>query len=145
MNIPAIGGSLYSGTVSSQSGYLDPSELTRNSSSGKASASGEQTGVAPNKSASDVGRLGEKPDKDKAVSATELNDAVTALQKAMAPMAQDLQFSVDKDTGETVIKVTDKTTKEVVRQIPSKEALEMAKNLDEVLHKSQGVFIQQKA
>jgi flagellar protein FlaG len=145
MNIPAIGGSPYPGAVSSQSGYLDSSELARNSSSGKASASGEQTGVTPNKSAADVAQLNKKPDKDGTVSATELNDAVTALQKAMAPMAQDLQFSVDKDTGETVIKVTDKTTKEIVRQIPSKEALEMAKNLDEVLHKSQGVLIQQKA
>ncbi len=145
MNIPAIGGSLYPGSASSQSGSLDPSELARNSSSGRASASGEQTGVTPNKSVSDTGKPGEGPDKDKVVSATELNDAVTALQKAMAPMAQDLQFSVDKDTGETVIKVTDKTTKEVVRQIPSKEALEMAKNLDEVLHKSQGVLLQQKA
>ena len=36
-----------------------------------------------------------------------------------------LSFSVDKPTGKTVIKVTDRETEEVIRQIPPKELLNL--------------------
>lgn len=43
---------------------------------------------------------------------------------------RDLVFSVDQDTGKTVIRVLDASTGELVRQIPSDEVLALAKNLD---------------
>ena len=50
-------------------------------------------------------------------------------------------FSIDDDTGKTVVKIVDSTTQEVIKQIPSEEILSIAKALD----KLKGLFIEQKA
>jgi flagellar protein FlaG len=50
----------------------------------------------------------------------------------MPPSAQSLQFSIDEDSKDIVVKVIDQSTKEVVRQIPTEEALEIAKSLDKM-------------
>lgn len=42
---------------------------------------------------------------------------------------RDLQFSVDHDTGRTVVTVRDSATGEVIRQIPDAEALRIAQSL----------------
>lgn len=55
--------------------------------------------------------------------------------------ATDLSFSVDDETNIRVIKVVDRSTKEVIRQIPSEEMLQMAQALD----KLQGLLLKQKA
>ena len=56
-------------------------------------------------------------------------------------MAQNLRFSIDDDTGRTIVKVVDMQTDEVIRQMPSKEVLAISKAID----KLQGLLIQQKA
>lgn len=71
----------------------------------------------------------------------EVQRAVENLKRITQPVAQNLQFSVDKETGDTVIKVVDEITKEVIRQIPSEEVLELAKSLD----KLQGVLLRKQA
>ncbi|HEY6896544.1 MAG TPA: flagellar protein FlaG [Rhodocyclaceae bacterium] len=71
----------------------------------------------------------------------EVQRAVENLKRITQPVAQNLQFSVDKETGDTVIKVVDEITKEVIRQIPSQEVLDLAKNLD----KLQGVLLRRQA
>ncbi|TCS39194.1 flagellar protein FlaG [Paucimonas lemoignei] len=73
--------------------------------------------------------------------AAELAQAVKNLNKAMREQDQSLEFSIDADTNHTVVKVVDQSTKEVLRQIPSQEALEIAKALD----RSIGLLIRQKA
>ena len=40
-----------------------------------------------------------------------------------------IAFSVDKNTDNTIVKVTDRNTEELVRQIPSEEFLEMAERI----------------
>ncbi len=52
-----------------------------------------------------------------------------------------LEFSIDEESHRTVVKVVDQQTKELIRQMPSVEALEIAKALDRV----QGLLINQKA
>lgn len=52
-----------------------------------------------------------------------------------------LQFSIDDDTGKTLVRVTDIKTGELIRQIPSKELVEIAKSLDRL----QGLLLRQKA
>ena len=81
----------------------------------------------------------------KAPSAQEVQDAVKEVQKAVAPLAQELQFTIDKDTGRTVVKVMDTSTNKVVRQIPTEEILEMAKSIGNLQDKFQGLLVQQKA
>ncbi len=56
----------------------------------------------------------------------------TALSKMTAHvqnLQRALQFSVDEESGETVVKVVDSETKEVIRQIPSEELLAIANRL----------------
>ena len=67
--------------------------------------------------------------------------AIEEINKTMQAMSQDLEFSVDHDTNQTIVKVIDQKTKEVIRQMPTQEALEIAKALDKV----QGLLISQKA
>lgn len=73
--------------------------------------------------------------------AEQVKDAMEEVQKAVTPVAQELLFSVDKDTGKTVVKVMDTETQKVIRQIPSEEMLVMAQQLDK-LH---GLLVKQKA
>ncbi|MBK7899009.1 MAG: flagellar protein FlaG [Azonexus sp.] len=70
-----------------------------------------------------------------------VRDAVERVKKFVESAASDVQFSVDEDSGIRVIKVVDKETKEVIRQMPSKEVVELAKALD----KLQGLIIKQTA
>lgn len=44
-------------------------------------------------------------------------------------MAHDLQFSVDAQTGKTVVRVVDPQTDQVIRQIPDAELLAIAHSL----------------
>ncbi|MEH6733329.1 MAG: flagellar protein FlaG [Shewanella sp.] len=57
--------------------------------------------------------------------AADLTDMVAMMQKG-------LKFSVDDDSGERVIKVQDVESGDIIRQIPSEEALKLAEKLSEV-------------
>jgi flagellar protein FlaG len=72
--------------------------------------------------------------------------AVDKMNEAMLGSSQSLQFSIDEDSKDIVVKVIDQSTQEVVRQIPSKEALQIAKSLDKSIDKmQQGLLINQTA
>ena len=43
---------------------------------------------------------------------------------------RDLQFKIDKDSGQTVITVLDSETREVIRQIPHERLVQLANHLD---------------
>jgi flagellar protein FlaG len=67
--------------------------------------------------------------------------AVKHINQSMQASSQTLEFSIDDDSNQTIVKIVDQSTKEVVRQIPSAEALEIAKSLDKMM----GLLIDQKA
>ena len=71
----------------------------------------------------------------------QVNQAVSDLNKSSQTKSQGLEFSVDNDSKRTIVKVVDQTTKEVLRQMPSQEALEIAKALDT----TKGLLIKQTA
>jgi len=60
----------------------------------------------------------------------QVQQALEQVQQVVRPLAQSLQFSIDKDTHGTVVKIVDTDTNKVIRQIPSEEMLQMAKALD---------------
>lgn len=62
--------------------------------------------------------------------AEELQKMAADLQRKVSGVDSQLQFSVDQETGSSVIKVMDKQTKEVIRQIPSEEMLRISRGLD---------------
>jgi flagellar protein FlaG len=61
----------------------------------------------------------------------DLKQAVGQLNDYVQNMQRDLQFSIDKDSGITVVKVIDTKSEKVIRQIPSEEALKLARSLAE--------------
>ncbi|KIF83817.1 flagellar protein FlaG [Noviherbaspirillum autotrophicum] len=71
----------------------------------------------------------------------QVNDAVKQINDTLKKLSQDLEFTLDEDSDRPVVKVVDQQTKEVIRQIPTQEALEIAKALDRV----QGLLIKQQA
>lgn len=61
------------------------------------------------------------------------SDVVEAVQKMrdhMQVIDRDLHFSVDEDSGLTIVKVIDPETKEVVRQIPSEDIMRVVRSLE---------------
>lgn len=68
-------------------------------------------------------------------------NAVDKLNDFARQNASDLDFSQDKETGKTIVRVVDTATDTVIRQIPSEEAIAIAKSID----KMQGVLINHKA
>ncbi len=54
------------------------------------------------------------------------------LNGRMQEMQRSLRFSVDDDSGRVVVKVMDKNTDEVIRQIPSEQMLAMMKHINDV-------------
>lgn len=61
----------------------------------------------------------------------DIDDAVQDLNKHVQSSHLELQFSIDKDSGHTVIEVLDINTKEVIRKIPNEEVLKFARLLNE--------------
>jgi flagellar protein FlaG len=80
-------------------------------------------------------------DAEKKKQLDDTQQAAQALQDFVLPLNNELSFSVDQDTGTTVVKVIDKSNGDVIKQIPSEEAIALAKALD----KLKGLFVQQKA
>ena len=68
-------------------------------------------------------------------SADQVKQAVQDINQSLQSAAQGLEFSIDTDSKEVIIKVVDQETREVLRQMPSKEALDIARALDQVLGK----------
>jgi flagellar protein FlaG len=65
-------------------------------------------------------------------SRAELETAMSNIQEFVQSVRRDLNFSLDDGNGRVVVKVTDATSGDVIRQIPSEEALKLAENLTEV-------------
>ena len=64
-------------------------------------------------------------------SSAELDETVQDLNEHMQAVQRELHFSIDQDSGHTVIKVMDLATQQVIRQIPNEEALKAARSLGE--------------
>ena len=71
----------------------------------------------------------------------QVQQAVEQIQRVVSLVAQNLQFTVDKGTGKTIIRVVDSQTKEVIRQIPTEEVISIARALDQM----QGLLFNSKA
>lgn len=67
--------------------------------------------------------------------------AVERINESLPPSSQGIEFAVDADSERVIVKVIDRETREVLRQMPTEEALEIAKALD----RNQGLLIRQEA
>jgi flagellar protein FlaG len=83
------------------------------------------------------GKAGSGPESDfnKLDSRTQraiIEKSVEAFNEKMEMMNSQLRIEFDQDTGLKVVKIIDKNTKEVIRQIPSETMLKIAKYIDEL-------------
>lgn len=69
------------------------------------------------------------------VSAEQISEVIENLSDFAQGLERDLSFSVDDNTGQTVIIVKDRQTDEIVRQIPNEDLLQLAQNLQELQEK----------
>lgn len=77
---------------------------------------------------------------DAATAQSQLGQALQSINKALQDQSSNLEFTVDSDSNRTIVKVVDQQTKEIIRQMPSVEAIEISKALD----KLQGLLVKQK-
>ncbi len=89
-------------------------------------------------------------EKDRSTQAAENDNALTRetlerlaekVHKTVRSLNNQLQFQIDDETSKLIIKVIDTTTKEVIKQIPPQELVEIAKALD----KLQGLLVREQA
>lgn len=70
-----------------------------------------------------------------------VKEAVRGVNEALQMLSRRIEFSVDEETGRQVVKLVDQDTKQVLRQIPSEDMLQIAKGLDRLV----GLLIRDKA
>ena len=59
---------------------------------------------------------------------SEVKDSVDAINRFLEDNSE-VRFSIDDDSGRSIVKVIDTETKKVLRQFPSEQSLEIGKNL----------------
>ena len=67
------------------------------------------------------------------MTAEQVEQVVKEVRRIVEPVAQDIQFSIDDATGQTIVRVVDSATQEVIRQIPSAELVKIAHSIDKLL------------
>ncbi|HHB13426.1 MAG TPA: flagellar protein FlaG [Chromatiales bacterium] len=96
-------------------------------------------GVVP--LAASIGRP-DRENRQGTVDQRELDDAVTRIQDFVQTVRRELQFQVDRQSGETIVRVVDRETNEVIRQIPPEEIVEVSRRLRAL---TDGVLLQERA
>ena len=76
-----------------------------------------------------------------AVDADRVKEAAHQINEHLNALRQGLEFSVDDETGTTVVRVVDAETGETIRQIPSEEVLAISRSLERL----QGVLLKLEA
>ena len=67
------------------------------------------------------------------ISSQELDLKIAQLNEAMVSSNQAIVFSKDSATGKDVVRVSNKSTGELIRQMPSEEALKASQNIDQMM------------
>ena len=72
-----------------------------------------------------------------------LEETVTKINDFVQSIQRELHFSIDDESGETIVKVVEKATNEVVRQIPAEDLMESLKNINQ--NATSGIIISKQA
>jgi flagellar protein FlaG len=90
--------------------------------------------VSPTSKANIAGSVGasRSEEQQEKLQSEVVSQAVSDINDYVQTLNRSLEFTVDDELGETIIKVIDRETEEVVRQIPSKEVVDLARHLKEI-------------
>ncbi len=75
------------------------------------------------------------------VELNQVKEAARQINEQLNALRRGLEFSVDDETGTTVVRVVDAETSQTIRQIPSEEVLAISRSLERL----QGVLLKQEA
>ena len=76
----------------------------------------------------------EKKVSDDCIDRVSVNEAVQNINAALNALRKDeSQFSVDEDLGRLVVKIINSDTKELIRQIPTEDALALSKKMQDMI------------
>lgn len=78
---------------------------------------------------------------DNTAQSERLTKAVADLNEYVQNVRRNLEFNVDEESGRTVIKVIDSESRELVRQIPVEEILEISRRLNDMTDKHGGILL----
>ena len=73
-----------------------------------------------------------------------LGEAVARLQDHVQTLHRELHFRVDEATGQTVVRVVDTDTGELVRQMPSQDVLDLLQT-EQTMQAGSGLLIREQA
>lgn len=102
--------------------HLTPTEQT-----GRTASAGNRKAELPDAG----GQAAVQKDKETTQEAEPIEDVVSDLNDLVRNLQRELRFSVDTKSGDTIVMVVDRTTDEVVRQIPSAEIVALRQRLEE--------------
>jgi flagellar protein FlaG len=113
--------------ISAIGGLSQPSAVARSSrgDTGQQVDSGRVPSLVPTEQASQAGA-------QQLQSREPVEQAVSSIKAFAQSIQRNLNFALDDSTGRIVVKVTDSVSGEVIRQIPSEDALRLAESLEEV-------------
>ena len=101
----------------------------------------EQAGFLPVQETKSSGSASDNPDFAASQDFFRMKEIVEKVNNVVHGITTELTFSIDQQAREVVVKVVDKATQTIIRQMPSEEMLTIAKRMDEF----QGLIIRQKA
>lgn len=76
---------------------------------------------------------------------SEVRRAISRLNDYIQTLRRDLRFTIDEESGRSVVRVIDSETGDLIRQIPSEEVLAIAQALSEVQAPGEGIIFSDKA
>ncbi|PKF62901.1 flagellar biosynthesis protein FlaG [Psychromonas sp. psych-6C06] len=89
--------------------------------------------VAPSEQINKINVTEKAEEAPKEASPKEVSLALEEVSAFVQSMQRNLSFSIDEQSGEEIISVTDAETQEVIRQIPSEELVVLRKKMDDVV------------
>tara|TARA_B100001059_G_scaffold168829_1_gene168658 strand:- start:870 stop:1274 length:405 start_codon:yes stop_codon:yes gene_type:complete len=122
-------------------GVIKPFEVTRTALSAAAVEAGAGKGQAAQQM--DAGQITSVPqpvatltreavEQTPEVNRNQLRSAVSDLQDFVQSVRRDINFNLDDESGRVVVNVTEASSGDVIRQLPSEEALRLSENLSEI-------------
>jgi flagellar protein FlaG len=114
-------------------GQILPGAPAQRGTGGKADARPVEKSGNGAKAALDEQKLGGRGQQSKRLGGEEIAAVVEEIQQRLDAMGTKLNFSVDEKTESVIIQVKNKKSDELVRQIPSKEMLELKAKLEDLM------------
>ncbi|MDM9593119.1 flagellar protein FlaG [Pseudomonas guariconensis] len=98
----------------------------------QAARQAEQVAEKPVARPTEISEEGKKDELLKVHGVDDIKNAVAQIEKFLNETRRNLEFSTDEESGKIVVKVIASDSGELIRQIPSEEALRIAHSLSDV-------------